>query len=84
MEQEDLSYYEQVAEKKVLGVLTPAMTKNELEKHEENEAEHLDRKLVHERKYWEAEYMHLNFGENELLAKKKQEPKKLKVPEEGD
>ena len=61
-----------------------AVMKNVPEKREDNEAEHLDEKLVHEEKYQEAEYMHLNFEENELPAKKKWERKELKVLEEGD
>jgi len=52
-------------------VLTRAVMKNELEKCEKNEVEHLHGRLAHKGKYREAEYMHLNFEENELLAKKK-------------
>jgi hypothetical protein len=66
-----LSYYEQVAEKKELVVLTQAVMKNELEKYRKNEVGHLHGRLAHEGKYQEAEYMHLNSGENELRAKKK-------------
>ena len=66
-----MSYYEQVAEKREPVVQIQAVIKDESKKREENEAEHLDEKLVREEKYQDAEYMHLNFVENELLAKKK-------------
>ena len=79
-----MSYYERVTEKKELVVPTQVAMKNDLEKCEENEVGHLHEKLAHERKYREAEYMQLNFEENELPAKKKLEQKKRKVPEEGD
>ena len=66
-----MSYYERVTEKKELEVQIQAVIKDESKKREENEAEHLDEKLVREEKYQDAEYMHLNFVENELPAKKK-------------
>ena len=66
-----MSYYEWVAKKKELVVLMQVMIKNELEKYRKNEVEHLRERLVHERKYHEAEYMHVNLEENELLAKKR-------------
>jgi hypothetical protein len=79
-----LSYCEQVEAKKEPEVLTQAVTKNELGKFEKNEAERRRERLVHERKYHEAEYMRVNLGENELQAKKIWEQRKLKVPEEWD
>ena len=79
-----MSYYELVEAKKEPEVLTQAVMKNELGKFEKNGAECLRERLVHERKYHKAEYMHVNLGENELQAKKIWEQRKLKVPEEWD
>ena len=77
-------YHSPVEVKKEPEVLTQAVMKNESGKFEKNGAEHLRERLVHKRKYHEAEYMHVNLGENELRAKKIWEQRKLKVPEEWD
>ena len=69
-----MQHCEKVMEKKELGepsLVERVVMRRQWEKCEKNEVERLRERLVHEKKYHEAEYMRVNLGENELQAKKR-------------